>query len=315
MNKSRRVIMIDSGDARFSLLSEKLKDDGYYIDRLERKDECSEYTCSDYFVIIVEHSTLINGFAYCEKVDPDCFSNIIMISDLSPVNIVKKAYNSGCPDHLVSMDLPDLSSWIQSSLQKLAMADHSGINHHFKLQGSPMEKRISQSKKKDKYLADVIKYYSDFGIRPRILRNVEEIADELITNAIFNAPTDNDQRFLYSSMNRTKEINLLPYQSSLLSYVFEQNKIILSIKDPFGSLTRNKLFYHLSKHEAGNEIVFDKYDGGAGIGLYKTIQLAHNFIVNIHPQKYTEFIICISTDADLFKKEALSIDVFVRSNP
>ena len=64
----------------------------------------------------------------------------------------------------------------------------------------------------------------------------------------------------------------------------------ISVCDPFGSLTRERLLQYLSKCFRKGDDQVDTKAGGAGLGLYYVFECLSHFIVNIHPGKRTEMI-------------------------
>ncbi len=126
-----------------------------------------------------------------------------------------------------------------------------------------------------------------------------QILNEALTNALYNAPVDEKGNFLYRNQNRRKIITTDVKNAPTLEIVEDEEKIILSVKDYYGSLTKEIIDHYLTEGK-----VSDK-DGGAGLGMYLILNHAHKLIINLDPGKLTEFIIVLHKFKRFFHYETL----------
>ena len=136
-----------------------------------------------------------------------------------------------------------------------------------------------------------------------------QILNEILTNALFNAPVDEHGNFLHRDQNRRNKIISAAGKEPSLEIVEDEDKIILSVKDFYGTLTKDVIDHYLTHGE-----VADK-DGGAGVGLFLVLKHAHKVVINIDPGKMTEFIIVIHKFKRFFHYQALekSFHLFQRN--
>jgi len=126
-----------------------------------------------------------------------------------------------------------------------------------------------------------------------------QILNETLTNALFNAPVDERGNFLHRDQNRREKIASPAGKEPSLEIVEDEDKIILSVKDFYGTLTKEVVDHYLTHGE-----VADK-DGGAGVGLFLILKHAHKVVINIDPGKMTEFIIVLHKFKRFFHYQAL----------
>jgi hypothetical protein len=121
------------------------------------------------------------------------------------------------------------------------------------------------------------------GFRPIL----EKILDELLTNALFNAPIDSKGTPLYRDHERKEIVHAEAGKEPILEILEDEQKIILSVKDFYGSLTKKVIDHYLTHGEVAEK------DGGAGVGMYLVMKDVHKLIINIDPGKSTEFIVVL----------------------
>jgi hypothetical protein len=309
-----KVAVVNSKTRNSESLCSALNIGGFSVDRLLYDQPSLDRIINESYHSVIaalgnDHDTFsfCAGFRTLHQTTP-----IIFLTDTAPINYIEKVFLSGYPDHLVSSQMPDNSKWIIANLKKFTAPDPSGMGHYID-SGCPSETFvINNSNLKDQYVAKVINFLNRFKIRERVIHTAEEILDEMITNALFNAPVDTNGMFLYQHYDRKEDVVLSEVNSARLSYVVDNDKIYLSVKDPFGSLTKNKLFSYLSKCYTKELVHVENKKGGAGIGLHKMFRLSHNFVVNIIPGSYSEVIVCISQESEILNQETASLNVFVR---
>lgn len=114
-----------------------------------------------------------------------------------------------------------------------------------------------------------------------------QILNEALTNALYNAPIDSDGKFLHRHQNRREIITSEQKKCPTLDIVEDEDKIVLSIRDYYGTLTKEVIDHYLTHGEVAEK------DGGAGVGMFIVLKHAHKMIINVDPGKMTEFIIVL----------------------
>jgi hypothetical protein len=117
-----------------------------------------------------------------------------------------------------------------------------------------------------------------------------QVLNESILNAIFNAPVDDMGSHMFKRMNKKTIIHMIPGKEPVVKLLTDPKKIVISIKDFYGTLTKNDIFDYLPLGEIREK------EGGAGIGMYLIFKFSHKFVINIQPRKFTEMIFVIDKD-------------------
>jgi anti-sigma regulatory factor (Ser/Thr protein kinase) len=126
------------------------------------------------------------------------------------------------------------------------------------------------------------------GARRRELLAIASITDELLTNAIYDAPTDAFGEHKYAHMNRQSKVALAPGENVSLVYGSDGCTLAISVVDNFGSLPVDRIRSRLLACMSSNPI--EDKAGGAGLGLYSVLKQCDELIINVEPGKRTEII-------------------------
>lgn len=176
------------------------------------------------------------------------------------------------------------------TVQKILREDVFGIEKYFPW-GAEVE-RISMRRASDRF--EAIKAAASFaerkGAQPRFVELFHTAADELITNAIYNAPTDASGARCFAHRSRVEEVVLPDDKTVEAVFCADGRRLGISVTDPFGSLDAETVIAYLGKcFRKGTDQVDDKA-GGAGLGLYYLFETLSQFIINLRAGERTELI-------------------------
>lgn len=132
------------------------------------------------------------------------------------------------------------------------------------------------------------------GVRPRMARLACDAVEELVTNAIYDAPTDESGDRIYAATDRRESIFLAASARPRLDVAVVGTRVIALMSDPHGSLDVVTVRRFLAQGLRGD--VSDK-PGGAGLGLARIYGLVDRLVVQIEPRRRTEIAFMLETGA------------------
>ena len=136
-----------------------------------------------------------------------------------------------------------------------------------------------------------MEYCKSMHLRSTLIQSVELFCEELLMNAIYDAPRDESGAMLYNDWSRKERVTLKPKQAARMEFACDGEKLVVSISDPFGAMTWNILQTFLIRCFGSNSKIGNFTDqGGAGLGLYFCFASANSFVVNVDPERKSEFI-------------------------
>jgi hypothetical protein len=203
-----------------------------------------------------------------------------------------------------------------ATAEKILRGDLFGLEKYLLWGVAPLRLEIQDSRHKHAYVREVAAMAARLGCNDRTVALVEAIADELITNAIYNAPRDEGGRPRYAMLPRRQPVTLEPHEVGVLEFACDGNFIALSQSDPFGSLTQDTIVSYLNRCLVSRSPLApgeSPTSSGAGIGLHRVFQSLSKFIVNIDPGRRTEVIALIDLRLTMKKFRAMpkSFHIFI----
>lgn len=210
-------------------------------------------------------------------------------------------------NHIISRDSEDKNATIHcvlTALSKLLNKDIFGIEKYLTWGVEVKNKAITSSSQREQLRAEVQFYFKKMGVRSTVLDRVDIVLEELLMNAIYDAPVDIQGKSVFNHLSRKQEVKLDTHQQSQLSYASDGMVLAIGVKDPFGTLTKDIIINYLTSCYTGNAGTLNAGKGGAGRGLHQIIENADITIFNVKKGMRTEVNCLFFTDGQ--KREAKS---------
>ncbi len=279
---TKTVAILDTDKKISQLLKSSLGAMGLEFVHLQSVDEVVTMT-ADVGIIPVSAAHLVspqfqpqNILLYAET--PYQFSNF---GDLSGYH------------NLVSLNPGDRSQTIKNlivSLTKLTTHKYFGIEKELTW-GVKLEKRFISSSEDRADLWDSLRtHLKKNGLRNALLDRVGVSVEEMLMNALYDAPTDASGNSLFNHLARTDKVVLPKNQQVEIIYGFDGLNLGISVIDCFGSLKAKTLTSYLGMNYKGNIEHTSEHKGGAGRGLHQIIESADHTIFNVQSGVKTEAI-------------------------
>jgi hypothetical protein len=151
--------------------------------------------------------------------------------------------------------------------------------------------KLSISSQKQNAVEAIKGYLIAAKFQTRIATVVANAVDELLMNAMFDAPTDELGKHIYTTTPRSTVLKLEGKSSVEMHVGFDGSYIAISAVDQFGSLDKAKLLAHISKIYATEEYKFKTSGAGAGIGLATVFRSGGSFFFISESRTQTEVIV------------------------
>jgi serine/threonine protein kinase len=154
--------------------------------------------------------------------------------------------------------------------------------------------QITTSRDKDAYVQAMLDDISAEGIRRPALRALKEICDEMIMNAIFNAPVEQDGRLRHAHLDRASDITLLEGDAATLRWAVGQKFIAVSVRDNFGSIQPAQILSRVTGPPPKPRLNGDS--GGSGMGLRIMSRASRHLFFAICPESWCEVIALVDRE-------------------
>ena len=204
-----------------------------------------------------------------------------------------------------------------ATVQKLRFGDIFGMEKYFSPGARTHSLCVTTTAEKNWALNTITEFVGVLGIPPRLRMLIRNVADEYLTNALYNAPVAEDGSRKYASRPRTQPVALDPGQEIEFRFCYDGHRFGISANDPFGSLEPSQVQDYLAKgFRAGTDQVSEG-TGGAGLGFFQILDSLSHFVINLERGRRTEMIglIDVSGGYKTFAEAGKSFNIFVKQAP
>lgn len=288
----RRLILISTLEADLAFASHISQHHHIELVHCAHNMELSKVSPNRDDVLILD----ANSEAVCsefERIAGDIHPNLIHYLCSSVQDICRSSY-------LIGSRLP--GHWIRRPTQQILQASHhygrvlrssweqtNGLNSLIS-PGISIEKlELSQSIQKDFVAESVRGFLEDCKCNSRSSNMITNAVDELMMNALYNAPVDAEGKKRFGPILPTSENLLLEGLDQIaVEIAHEDPYILISVKDLYGSLKRDVLLEHVGRSFNGYQHRGIQDPGSrAGLGLALIFRSGGSYHFSIDPGQRT----------------------------
>jgi hypothetical protein len=156
--------------------------------------------------------------------------------------------------------------------------------------------RLTHASKRGDRLDRLTEFFEAKGVGSRTIEHLRDAAEELLTNAFYDAPVAAGA--VKKAISRTQDVALPDDSACDIAYGCSDDLAIVRVRDPFGSLSRRRLVEVLSRcARTDMQVEVDETMGGAGLGLWRIFSGASFVAVSVVKGHHTEFLVGIAKRA------------------
>lgn len=143
----------------------------------------------------------------------------------------------------------------------------------------------------------IVQLLSEFLTAGKILDRLVtvgmDVVDELIMNAIFDAPRTDELGHYRRPIDRAANFELAESEQVELKAIVGPDLIGFSVRDRFGSLELEKVIHSINLNFQSSEYDASTDEPGAGLGVFKVFKSAMNLLYLIEPGQRTGAIVLL----------------------
>ena len=135
----------------------------------------------------------------------------------------------------------------------------------------------------------VVKYAEERGVRRQVRAAVAQVCEELLMNALYDAPVDDQGNPIFAEVEPHARVDSLSPRPVSIRYAATPDQFVVAVRDRFGRLAKNTILDYINKC-LHSEQQIDRKTYGAGLGLYIVANAAAGYIVNVAHGMATEVV-------------------------
>jgi hypothetical protein len=187
--------------------------------------------------------------------------------------------------------------------EKLVSGEVFGLEKYVAAGTTIGERIVTTDVEKRSAMLEVTAWAESIGARRPILHRLSAVLDELLMNALHDAPRAS--RGDDADAMRTVE------RRAVLRWAHDEQTIAVSVGDAFGAIRQRDVIDNLrrAREDRGKPNPATEDSNGAGLGLYLVVANVASLIVNVQPGRQTE-VVCLF---DLARRTQRAVASGVRS--
>lgn len=159
------------------------------------------------------------------------------------------------------------------------------------------EMEVASYGEKNLAVAVVADWAAQQGLVRRHVLALEQAIDELLLNALFDAPRDADKRPRFALLSPAERVLLQahPHETVRLRFATDGLRIVVSVTDSIGQLRRDTVLDYLIRcgaAQARHQSPLENKTSGAGVGLFLVAEAASELFFRLRPGRLTEIVFC-----------------------
>lgn len=214
--------------------------------------------------------------------------------------------STGAVTNLLVHPMPLLAEELIVTAHKLIRRDLFGMEKYLLWGTAPSRAVLTRASHRSALVERVADAVRTTGQSPRVASMAMLITDELLSNAVHNAPIDETGHHYRRELPRDVEIELDERHHVELRWACDARYLAIEVTDRFGSLDRETILRSLSKSDVRET------GGGAGMGIALTYRSCDHLVFNLAPGKRTEIVALVNVrHPPLERVPASSYNIFV----
>src|SRR3984885_11838534 len=285
---ARRIIALSADKAFGKQLATALKAAGGAVDSHQTLDELGKGEIQAALVVLHLDGELATAAA---EILPRLSGDSRVIAILPRSNLAAVVDIMQSSDRVAAMivaedfDSRDLSAIatriLAGDIFGIEKLIHWGTLVHSQLVGDYQEKSLA--------ISQISEFAELMGVRRKYRESIEQCVDEMLMNALYDAPVDEQGKPIFSEIPTKTRISLRVEQKVVVQYACDGKQFVIGVRDSFGTLDRDTVLRYLHKCLHAEQQI-DRKAGGAGLGLYLMVNSSTTVYFNVLPGVATEAV-------------------------
>ncbi len=171
---------------------------------------------------------------------------------------------------------------------------------------------LASANRREERFGRMREFFERKGLSARTAAAVLEVAEELVMNALYDAPFE--AGYFETAVPRSENIDLPQEHACEISYGIERDEVFVRLRDTFGALSRTRLVEVLRRCSQTG-VALDESRGGAGLGLWRIFSAASTVSVTVVEGQVTDILVSLSTQRGRGAKALRAVALFFTPRP
>ena len=303
--KDQRVLIVESNVKQRNMIKVALGGTGVKVDLANTKEEAFSALSSNSCDILFLSAEMLEVADYVEE--NKLKTKIVLTTEEESKEYISKIKQYQFISNIVATKEDDRAFNIKSistTVIKMTSGDIFGLEKYLNWGIEVKEFEVGDSRERQNVNDQIIEHLTELGIRSVLKSRCQIVIEELLMNAIYDAPVDKNGTPMHDFKSRTDVVILPPEQRAKLRFATDGLYLAISVEDPFGVFKKETIFKYLENNYFSQECEEHAKSGkgGAGKGLFMITESADLVIYNVSPRTKTEVIVLFDLDPSKEKR-------------
>ena len=260
---------------------------GYRVDVADDLEQAIRLLVHSRPVLVVFDGSLASPAALVEAARVTGTEACMTLLGPASADRVPEILGLGAVTNLLVHQMPILAEELVITAQKLIRHDLFGVEKYL-LWGTQLhETMVTRGSQRPELVAQLADQVRSLGQSARISSMAMLVADELLSNAVHNAPINSAGAHYRKDLPRELELHLDDRHQVRLRWGCDARYLAIEVTDLFGSLDRDTILASLANNDVRES------GGGAGMGIALAYRSCDHLVFNLAPGVRTEIIALI----------------------
>ena len=173
--------------------------------------------------------------------------------------------------------------------QKLTTGDIFGIEKYLPPGTEVNYCRLRDFQGRNAAIETILKFAEAKGVRRQIRSAIGQVCEELLMNALYDAPIDEHGNQVFAEIDPHARVDLQTPRPVSIRYAATDTQFAIAVRDRFGRLAKPTILAYINKCLHSSQQI-DRKTYGAGLGLYLVANAAAGYVVNVAHGMATEVV-------------------------
>lgn len=242
----------------------------------------------------IGHRYIFIDVGDCDRVDLDFVlertsprTHIALVVNDAPLGEFTALLADPRINHIISES--EVERGVFVTAQKLLSGDIFGIERYLP-EGTPVHYfRLNDFAGRSQAIETVQDFAAEAGIRSRLCQGIGQVCEELLMNALYDAPVDESGTQLFAEIDPHERVETTSPKPVSIRYAATETQFAIAVRDRYGRLAKNTIIAYINKCLTSPDQI-DRKTYGAGLGLYLVANAAASYVVNVAYDVATEVI-------------------------
>lgn len=280
--KKYRILIVDDEKAIRLMLLDYLENK-YLVDTADNGDEAMHLLSKTKYDLVISDINMpgMSGPKLLSKVRENYPGTRVALITAYNIDEYIRVAKENSITNIIPKTVPFNFAELDSLVAGLLSGEIFGLSKYLMNENSILDstwiKSTMEARATRERIIDI--FNSKFGTSG----DMKLIFDEIITNAIYHAPTLEDGSEKYQEFT---DVTLEPNEYVYVECGFDREKYAISVTDYQGKLSKETVLYKIDRQITGEGLLDD-----SGRGIHMSRLFADRMIINIEPNKRTEVIL------------------------